>query len=197
MVKRCVSTSRPHRKHVRLCSEPGHAHFLTCSCDLRLPLLSKDRSRNWFVEAVADARTRLEFDLWAWVIMPEHVHLLIYPRRPVYDMSEIVWQIKRPVGVKAIRYLRKHAPQYLEGLTVRHRNRTYRRFWQAGPGMDRDVTEPKAVPEVIDYIHMNPVRRGLVERPEDWPWSSARDWLGVPGCPLPVDKTVPPIVEIP
>jgi putative transposase len=61
----------------------------------------------------------------------------------------------------------------------------------------RTVAVGRGVHEVIDYIHMNPVRRGLVERPEDWPWSSARDWLGLPGCPLPVDKTIPPMLIIP
>jgi putative transposase len=189
--------SRRIRKRVRHYNEPGHAHFLTCSCFHRLPLLSKDRSRQWCVDALADARTKHAFDLWAWVIMPEHIHVLLYPRHPVYDMAKIVWSIRQPVGVNAIRYLRQHAPEYLERLTVRNRTRTYRRFWQAGPGMDCNITDIRGVHQVIDYIHMNPVRRGLVERPEDWPWSSARDWLGLPGCPLPVDKTIPPMLIIP
>ena len=63
---------------------PGHAHLLTFSCFRRMPLLSKDRTRRWFLEALGAARSALEFDLWAWVIMPEHVHLLIYPRREGY-----------------------------------------------------------------------------------------------------------------
>lgn len=51
------------------------SHWLTFSCYRRLPLLSKDQSRQWFVEAMKDARKSHGFHLWAWVIMPEHVHV--------------------------------------------------------------------------------------------------------------------------
>jgi putative transposase len=48
------------------------------------------------------------------------------------------------------------------------------RFWQRGGGYDRNLISKDAVISSIQYIHANPVRRGLVETPEDWPWSSAR-----------------------
>jgi len=56
-----------------------------------------------------------------------------------------------------------------KSVTVRNRNRTYRRFWQAGPGQDRNVYDADTALAVIEYIHNNPVRRGLVSRAEDWP----------------------------
>jgi putative transposase len=64
---------QPHRKLVRSYNEPGHAHELTFSCFRRLPLLSKDRSRSWFIEAMESARQRRQLALWAYVIMPEHI----------------------------------------------------------------------------------------------------------------------------
>jgi putative transposase len=192
-----VEHSSPHRKRVRRYNDPGHAHFLTFSCYRRLPLLSKDRTRQWTVDAIAVARVKHEFDLWAWVIMPEHIHLLFYPRPQLYKVQSIEWSIKQPVGAKAMRWLKQHAPAYIERLTVHNRNRTYRRFWQAGPGVDENIEEPAALQGIIDYIHNNPVQRGLVNRPEDWPWSSARDWLGLPDCPLLIDRTLPMTVETP
>lgn len=189
------SSNHPHRKRFRRCNDPGQAHFLTFSCYRRLPLLTKDRSRQWVVEAIGKARVKHEFDLWAWVIMPEHVHLLVYPRQPVYKMEKFEWSIKQPVGVKAIRWLRENSPKYLERLTIRNSTRTYRRFWQAGPGFDENVTEPDDLKDIIDYIHNNPVKRGLVNRPEDWTWSSARDWLGLHDSPLRVDRTLPMTYE--
>src|SRR5947207_2344717 len=93
------------RKNVKHFNNPGEAHFLTFSCYKRLPLLSKDRTRWWFVEAVEKARIEHEFDLWAWVIMPEHVHMLLWPRQPVYRMDRILASIKKPVGSKAIAHL--------------------------------------------------------------------------------------------
>ena len=57
---------------------PGHAHELTFTCFHGLPLLSRDRARQWLVDAIGRARDRHEFDIWAYVIMPEHVHLLVF-----------------------------------------------------------------------------------------------------------------------
>ena len=183
------------RKKVRHFDEPGHAHFLTFSCYRRMALLGKDRTRLWFVEALQNARTKHAFDLWAWGIMPEHVHLLIWPRRIEYRTKAMLADIKRPVGQLAVAWLRENTPEFLEKLTVRNRNRTYRRFWQAGPGQDRNVYEPAAAHTIIEYIHNNPVRRGLVRRAEDWPWSSARDWAGEEDVVLKVDRTVPCLGE--
>jgi len=59
---------------------PAHAHELTFTCYHNLPLLGKDRSRQWFVNALSIARQRHAFDIWAYVIMPDHAHLLIFAR---------------------------------------------------------------------------------------------------------------------
>src|SRR5260370_13050246 len=66
-----------HRKLCRSYNTPGEAHELTFSCFRRLPLLSKDRSRQWFVEALDGAWRRRDVLVWAHVIMPEHVHVIV------------------------------------------------------------------------------------------------------------------------
>jgi len=187
--------SRPV-KRVRHFDEVGHAHFLTFSTYRRMPLLGKDRTRAWFVDALEAARLKHALDLWAWVIMPEHVHLLIWPRRLDYDTGGIQADIKRPVGQLAIEWLEANSPAFLEHLTVRNRNRTYRRFWQAGPGQDHNVYDPATAHRIVEYIHSNPVRRGLVHRPEDWHWSSAADWAGRAGVLLRIDRTMPAVVQV-
>jgi hypothetical protein len=58
------------------------------------------------------------------------------------------------------------------------------------------VNDPETAHRVIEYIHSNPVRRGLVMRPEDWYWSSARDWSGETDIPIKVDRTLPGILEV-
>jgi putative transposase len=186
-----MRTADGPRKKVKHYDLPGDAHYLTFSCYRGLALLSKDRTRQWFVDGLAQAREKHHFDLWAWVIMPEHVHLLICPRELTYRMETILPSIKKPVSHRAIRFLREHAPEFLEKLTVRNRNRTYRHFWQAGPGYDANLHELESIHKAIDYIHNNPVRRGLVAHAADWPWSSARDWAGL-ACPyINVDRTLP------
>ena len=52
-------------------------------------------------------------------------------------------------------------------------------FWQSGGGFDRNLIKPDTLMTMIDYIHMNPVRRGLVEKPAEWTWSSLAWFLGV------------------
>jgi putative transposase len=158
----------PQRKRVRHYDLPGDAHFLTFSCFRRLPLLSKDRTRMWLVDAIGKAQTRHKFELWAWVIMPEHVHLLINPRATGYSISAILSSIKRPVAQAAIAYLACRRSPFLTKLTISTRARTYRRFWQAGPGQDHNIHDPVTAHKIVEYIHNNPVKRGLVARSDDW-----------------------------
>jgi putative transposase len=183
------------RKRVRHYDEPGHAHFLTFSCYRRLPLLGKERSCLWLVQAIQQARVKHGFDLWAWVIMPDHVHLLIWPSAGTAT-AEILRSIKVPVARKALFYLRRQAPAYLKKLAYgKDHDREYR-FWQAGPGYDKNVIEPAQVYELIEYIHQNPVKRGLAARATDWKWSSARAWEGWDDLLLSLDReSMPPMVH--
>lgn len=70
------------------------------------------------------------------------------------------------------------------------------RFWQAGGGYDRNVGDESTLRTMIDYIHQNPVRRGLVDRPEDWIWSSARWYAGLDPVVLEMDGTLPMVYEL-
>src|SRR5207249_7227289 len=70
------------QKRRRRFDEAGQARELTFSCYRRHRFLSRDRTRQWFVEEMEAARREFPIDLWAYVIMPEHVHLLVYPREP-------------------------------------------------------------------------------------------------------------------
>jgi putative transposase len=180
-----------HRKKKVTFNEPGHAHFLTYSCQQRLPLLNSDRTRGWVIEALDNARQKCDFDLWAYVLMPEHVHILIRPRQPAYQMSHILAALKRPVSTKAKEYLvETNNQQWLEKLTVREGQQETFRFWQPGGGYDANEWEDRAVLETIEYIHANPVRRGLAETPIGWPWSSARFWAGEKDVPLLMDSII-------
>ena len=176
------------RKTRRSCNEPGDAHFLTYSCFRRLPLLTRERTRGWVLDALEGTRRKLDVALWAYVVMPEHVHVLLWPRRASYEMKRILVALKRPVSDGAREYLEHmEDDKWLERLSVEYPSRRVFRFWQPGGGFDRNIFREKTVPAVIDYIHANPVRRGLVEHPTDWPWSSARFWEGWPNVPIRMD----------
>jgi putative transposase len=123
------------------------------------------------------------------------VHLLLYPKVGTKKISHALADIKRPVARRAIAYLVGRKSPYLRHLTVCNKSRTYHRFWQAGPGQDHNIYDSHTAHRVVEYIHFNPVRRGLVTRAEDWYWSSAPDWFGATDVPMKVDRTLPPIVE--
>jgi len=177
-----------HRKRVKSFNTPGDAHELTFSCFRRLPLLNKDRTRCWLIEALEQARRRLDFAVWAYVIMPEHVHVIVWSRRPSYEIRLIRTALKVPVQRAALAYLRQHAPVFLEKLRDEQPNgEVHYRFWQRGGGYDRNTHEPVTLYEMIEYIHNNPVRRGLVGKPTDWPWSSARYYAGMADVALRMD----------
>jgi putative transposase len=177
--------------HRQNCNDPGHAHELTFSCYKGYEFLKADRTCQWLVGAIEDARALLKFDLWAYVFMPEHVHLVIHPRDPEYDIAGIRQAIKSPVGSKAVKFIQAEAPHWLPKITRRRGKKTERLFWQSGGGYDRNVIEPETLMGIIDYIHMNPVRRGLVERPEQWKWSSAAWYLSGAKVPI-IPDPIPP-----
>ena len=171
----------PHRKHRKTYNDPGHTHYLTFSCTNRWPLLSKDRTRQWFIEAIEIARSRHKFDLHAFVIMPEHAHLLVRSRLPDYDLPRFLYDVKRPVSWKAKAWLLEQGNRrWLDRLSVREDRRQTFRFWLPGGGFDNNIFRERSLLEVVDYIHANPVCRGLVQNPADWIWSSARFWAGMP-----------------
>ena len=92
------------------------------------------------------------------------------------------------------RYVQENAPKWLARVTVREGERLRRRFWQPGGGYDRNITSTETLRAVIDYIHANPVRRGLAASAEGWEWSSARWYAGLRPVKLEMDQDV--LVEL-
>ena len=185
-----------HRKLCKRWDAPWTAHFLTFSCFGRQPFLSGKRSPQWMIDAVEAARTRHPFDLWGYVIMLEHVHLLILPHEGA-PISRILYGIKKPVTTWALAFARKHAPHFLPRmLDVQPNGRQAHRFWQRGGGYDRNMRSPPEIYEKLRYIHGNPVSRGLVGEAEAWAWSSARAWATGVDEPLAIDRASFPEPEL-
>ena len=129
----------------------------------------------------------MKFSLWAYVFMPNHIHLIIRPQEHVYSISQILKKIKEPVAVKAIAYLKENNVEGLKKLSTGWKDQRYR-FWQKGGGYDRNINCFDTLVKAVRYIHNNPVRKGLVEKPEDWFYSSAREWMNRGKGPLMIDK---------
>jgi len=176
-----MSTSPLHRKKVVHYDGELDARSLTFSCYQRLPFLGRDRARAWMIQAIRLAREKHPIHIWAYVVMSEHIHLLIWPHERSFKVENLLSTAKQSVSKRALNWLRNNDPQYLATLTGSFH------FWQDGPGYDRNLYSPKAIWNDIDYIHENPVRRGLVEQAAQWEWSSARAYAGWPDPLIPID----------
>ena len=166
-----------HRKRVRHYDDPGHLHELTFSCYRRMALLTNDRWRRMLSLSIDRAIERQGFRLVAFVYMPEHVHLIVYPLAEAKGIDCLLRAIKRPYSYRIKQRLIASKAHLLRRLTIRQRPgvETFR-YWQEGPGYDRNLTEAKTVLPAIDYLHLNPVRRGLCVAATDWRWSSVKHY---------------------
>ena len=129
----------------------GHLHFITFSCYRRQPKLDPS-IRTEFERVLERMRRRYEMTVFGYVVMPEHVHLL------VSEPDEKLLS----AAIKAMK------------LAVAHHHGG--RFWE-NRYYDLNVWSDEKAVEKLRYMHRNPVKRGLVTRPEDWQWSSFRHYL--------------------
>jgi putative transposase len=135
-------------------------HFVTFSCYHRAPFLGTPAARDLFEDTLERTRRWYGFYICGYVVMPEHVHLLVSePERG--QLCIAIQMLKQNVGRSLPRRVADQP------------------FWQTRYYDFNVWSEEKRI-EKLRYIHRNPVKRGLVERPEDWLWGSFRHY--VPGC---------------
>jgi putative transposase len=184
-----------HRKLVKHFHEPGDLHAFTFSCYKRRPLLTNDVWRDYLARSIDAANEQFGFQLIAFVFMPEHVHLLTLPLQEEPAIDGYLAAIKRPTSVEVKRDLITAESPLLKSLTIQERpGKSVFRFWQEGPGYDRNLRTERIILRVIEYIHENPVRRGLCRQAANWRWSSAR-WYETGGREI--DNYLPRLTMLP
>jgi putative transposase len=188
------SGDHPYRR-IKHFNNPFEAHELTFSCFQRRPFLARERTCHYLADALTLGRKKHPFHLWAYVIMPEHVHLLVWPHKEYASVEAFLQTVKQSVSRRAMGYLRDRNPQGLQLLEAHQKDNPYR-FWQEGPGYDRNILFGKTLLTMVDYIHANPVRRRLIDYPENWKWSSAGDWAETVVGPVRLDKETFPRLNL-
>ena len=161
--------------------------FITAVAKNRLPVFQREAIKLTTCQAIDEARTSCGFLLFAYVLMPDHVHLITdRPREP----SVVLQFIKGIVSRRVLGYLKEN--NYETSLRkLQHddwkRNHRYS-LWQHDSDVFSIVSEA-AFRQKVNYIHQNPVRAKLVDNAEDYRWSSARYWSKCPNEdePLKVD----------
>jgi putative transposase len=139
--------------------ESHDLHFITFSCFRRMALLGTPERRDLFVTILEQVRQQYNLVVHGYVAMPEHVHLLmINPERGT--PSTVVQVVKQRTARPILQEIRR------AGGSGGH-------LWQER-FYDFNVWSARKQSEKLAYMHHNPVKRGLVSRPEDWRWSSCR-----------------------
>jgi putative transposase len=145
-------------------------HFITFSCYHRLPFLDAE-ARNVFLEMLEEVRQKYQFRVAGYVVMPEHVHLLLGEPQ-VGSLSTVVQVVKQRTARRVHDVIRGQMWQ--------------RRFYDFNVFTDEKVTKK------LFYMHENPVKRGLVLSAEEWVWSSARFYsLGEQGVVKILEERIP------
>ncbi|MFT4112720.1 REP-associated tyrosine transposase [Silvibacterium sp.] len=138
----------------------GQSHFVTFCCYQRRVLLASEEAASTFESALERIRIRFDLSVYGYVVMPEHVHLLL-SEPGTGTLADALKSLKQGVA--------------------RRRIGEAEHFWQK-LYYDFNVRNEAQFLEKLRYIHRNPVRRGLCERPDDWPWSSFRHYAtGIDG----------------
>ena len=149
----------------------GDLHFITFSCYRRLPLLGTVFARNVFVNELRRVRQEYGFLLVGYVVMPEHVHLLM--SEPKKGTPSTVLQLLKQRVSRILRKQRDPAPKVQLSLKSPKFVDELPQFWHPR-FYDFNVYTHDKKNEKLDYMHANPVTRNLVNHPKDWAWSSFR-----------------------
>ena len=133
--------------------DSGQSHFLTFSCYRRRPNFAAPEIYSLFVQSLEFMRQRFEMRIYGYVVMPEHVHLLV--SEPDQETLADAMHFLKLSFTKRLHYTGS--------------------FWQKRY-YDRNVRDAAEFDEKLEYIHRNPVKRGLIQEPTDWKWSSFRHY---------------------
>jgi putative transposase len=150
----------------------GTSHFITFTCYHRYAYLTDAAVRDLFVQALERTRSLYRMKIYGFVVMPEHVHLLIS-------------EPERGTVATAIQSLKIASAK--SGRRALAMTETQPAFWQKRY-YDRNESGHKEFIEKLKYIHRNPVKRRLVEQPEAWKWSSYRHYANGEDCGVQIES---------
>lgn len=161
-------------------TEPDRPHFLTCTIVQWLPIFTRPEAVAIIFDSWEYLRQRDRFQLYGYVILENHLHLIA--QAPQLDRC--IARFKSFTARQIIDLLQqRNAQTLLRQLAFAkptHKcDRAYQ-LWQEGVHAEL-ILDEAMMRQKLDYIHHNPVKRGYVDDPEDWRYSSARNYLGQPG----------------
>ena len=176
----------PMRSRYRIL-ERDHSHFITATTVAWLPIFTTAARCDVLVDAFEYCRQHKSLKLYAWVILDTHFHAIVAAPR----LERVLADLKRHTARRIIEQLEaEHCNWLLRQLRSQrapHKTESQHQVWQEG-SHPQAVMSDEIMLQKLEYLHNNPVKRGLVASPEHWRYSSAHDSLPSAAVALQCDQ---------
>ncbi len=158
-------------------------YFLTLQVVQWVDIFTRQRYRDIIIESLSYCRKNKGLEVFAYVIMSNHIHFIVRSKNE--NLSSIIRDFKRHTSKKIIESITIESESRQEWLLIifsnaaklHKRNNKYQ-FW-THENHAIELTSNEMIEQRFDYIHMNPVKAGLVQNPEEYIYSSARNYAEI------------------
>jgi REP element-mobilizing transposase RayT len=155
--------------------EPHAPHFVTSTVVAWLPIFTTAARCDVLVESLKYCREHKQLQIYAWVILDNHFHAIV----SAPGLTRVMTDFKRHTAQRILGQLEREKCEWLlnqlEFFRAKHKRESGHQVWQEG-FHPQAITDDETLSQKLDYIHNNPVERGLVAVPEHWRYSSAHEW---------------------
>jgi REP element-mobilizing transposase RayT len=160
--------------------ENEYPYFMTCTIVGWLPVFTRPEAVQILFDSWGFLRTEKDFRLYGYVVLENHLHLIASAPR----LSGAMQSFKMYTARQIIDLLKTHRATVLlrQLRTLKHRHKTQSEYqvWEEG-SKPKQIGDDEMMLQKLEYIHSNPVKRGYVDDPAHWRYSSARNYAGLPG----------------
>ncbi len=174
------------RSRYQVC-DPDAPHFFTCTVLNWIPVFTRPETAGILLEALQHRQEKHDWRLYGYVILENHCHFVAQAPK----LDEQIARFKSYTARKIIDYLQEHRVarilDQLRALKKSHKVESEFQFWEEGSHPQILFTED-VLRQKLEYIHYNPVKRGYVDLPEHWRYSSARNYQDIEGL-IPVYRS--------
>jgi len=154
---------------------PDHAHFVTGTVVNWLPVFTNAARCDILVESFAYCREHKGLRIYGWVVMDNHFHAVLHAP----DLSRVLTDLKHYTTTKIVEQLKAEGCEWLlqqlRFERLAHKRESTHQLWQEG-NHPQAIEGDEMMLQKLEYLHNNPVKRGLVAAPEHWRYSSAHEW---------------------
>jgi putative transposase len=165
------------------------ARFITFTTYRRIRLLELEPAMGLVAKHISFLREKEHIKVHGYVIMPEHVHLVVTPPNEL-ELGLEIGKMKARSAHEILSIWRAHGLPIPKRLNLNHEYTGESAFWQRRC-YDHNCRTPQVVREKINYCHMNPVKQKLASSPEEWIYSSYNWYIGKTDVPVQIDPIEP------